>query len=144
MAADLITTLSNQMADAVASAAPSVVQVHGRRRPASGVVYADGLVLTMARVLGREDSLHVRRHGGDEFAAELAGWDPTTGLAMLRVTGLGVAPAVLSTTPVRVGHMALALARSWSNALTASAGIVAVIGGPLPTGRRRAIDEVIR
>jgi S1-C subfamily serine protease len=31
-----------------------------------------------------------------------------------------------------------------SNVLTASAGIVSVIGGPLPTGRRRAIDEVIR
>src|SRR6185312_537171 len=46
--------------------------------------------------------------------------------------------------PPRVGHMALAVARSWSNALTASAGIVSVIGGPLPTGRGRAIDEVIR
>ncbi|MGH9363154.1 MAG: S1C family serine protease, partial [Thermoanaerobaculia bacterium] len=39
---------------------------------------------------------------------------------------------------------ALAVARSWSNALTASAGIVSVIGGPLPTGRGRAIEEVIR
>ena len=140
----LVTTLSNQMADAVAAAAASVVQVHGRRRPASGVVYADDLVLTTARALGREDSLRVRRHDGEEFAAELAGWDPTTGLAVLRVGGLGVAPAVLATAPVRVGQLALALARSWSNALTASAGIVAVIGGPLPTGRRRAIDEVIR
>jgi S1-C subfamily serine protease len=44
----------------------------------------------------------------------------------------------------RVGHLALAVARSWSNALTASAGIVSVIGGPLRTGRRRAIDQVIR
>src|SRR5213075_2742826 len=33
---------------------------------------------------------------------------------------------------------------AWSNAVTASAGIVSVIGGPLPTGRRRAIDQVIR
>lgn len=145
MAADLlVTALSNQMADAVATAAASVVQVHGRRRPASGVVYADDLVLTTARALGREDSLHVRRHDGETFTADLAGWDPTTGLAVLRVGGLGVAPAALATAPVRVGHLALALARSWSNALTASAGIVSVIGGPLPTGRRRAIDEVIR
>jgi S1-C subfamily serine protease len=28
--------------------------------------------------------------------------------------------------------------------VTASAGLVSVVGGPLPTGRRRAIDEVIR
>jgi S1-C subfamily serine protease len=43
-----------------------------------------------------------------------------------------------------VGHLAVAIARSWSNAATASAGLVSVIGGPLATGRRRAIDEVIR
>src|SRR5207245_8739231 len=46
--------------------------------------------------------------------------------------------------PARVGHLAMAGARAWSNAVTASAGIVSVIGGPLPTGRGRAIDEVIR
>ncbi len=44
----------------------------------------------------------------------------------------------------RVGHVAVAVARSWSNALTASAGIVSVIGGPLATGRGRAIDQIIR
>ena len=44
----------------------------------------------------------------------------------------------------RVGHLALAVGRSWSNALSASAGIVAIIGGPLRTGRRRAIDQVLR
>jgi S1-C subfamily serine protease len=48
------------------------------------------------------------------------------------------------TVPVQVGNLALAVARSWSNALTASIGIVSVIGGPLPTGRHRAINEVIR
>src|SRR6185295_11729705 len=40
--------------------------------------------------------------------------------------------------------IAVGVARSWSNAITASAGIVSVIGGPLPTGFRRAIEEVIR
>jgi S1-C subfamily serine protease len=63
---------------------------------------------------------------------------------VLKVPGLVAAPFVPSATPVRVGHLALAVARSWSNAVTASAGVVAVIGGPLPTGRRRAIDQVIR
>jgi S1-C subfamily serine protease len=38
----------------------------------------------------------------------------------------------------------VALARSWSNAVTASAGIVSIIGGPLPTGHRQSIAEVIR
>jgi S1-C subfamily serine protease len=137
-------TISNQMADTVETIAPAVVQVQGRRRPASGVVYANDVVLTMARALGREDGLHVRTADGRTLDAELAGWDPATGLAVLRAPGLGVAPAAVAEIPARVGHLALAVARSWSNALTASAGVVSVIGGPLPTGRGRSIDQVIR
>ena len=140
----MLTELSNQFADAVAGAAPSVVQVHGRRRPASGLVYADGTVVTTMRAVGREDGLRVRTHGGDVLDASLAGWDPATSLAVVKVPGLTAPAFTPSMTPARVGHIALAVARSWSNAVTASAGIVAVIGGPLQTGRRRAIDQVIR
>src|SRR6185369_3977211 len=146
MTNDFLGNISNQLADAVDAAAPSVVQVQGRRRPASGLVYDTDVVLTTARALGREDGLHVRRHDGQTLDAELAGWDPTTSLAVLRVSALGVNPIVFvpQAPPPRVGQLALAVARSWSNAVTASAGIVSVIGGPLPTGRRRAIEQVIR
>jgi S1-C subfamily serine protease len=144
MATDLLSTFSNQLADAVSAASPAVVQVQGRRRPASGLVYAEDVVLTTVRALGREDGLHVRRDDGRTLDAELAGWDPTTSLAVLRVAGLDTRPLSPSAAAPRVGHLALAVARSWSNVVTASAGIVSVIGGPLPTGRRRAIDQVIR
>jgi S1-C subfamily serine protease len=144
MATDLLSSFSNQLADAVSAASPAVVQVQGRRRPASGLVYSDNVVLTTVRALGREDGLHVRRDDGRTLDAELAGWDPTTSLAVLRVPGLDTKPLSPSAAAPRVGHLALAVARSWSNVVTASAGIVSVIGGPLPTGRRRAIDQVIR
>jgi len=144
MTSNLLESLSDQLADAVAKAAPSVVQVQGRRRPASGLVYADNVVLTTARALGREDGLRVRRDDGVAFDALLAGWDPTTSLAVLRVAGLEIRPITPSASAPRVGHLAIAVARSWSNAVTASAGVVSVIGGPLATGRRRAIDQVIR
>jgi S1-C subfamily serine protease len=140
----MLTQFSNQIADAVAAAAPSVVQVQGRRRPASGLVYADGIVVTTMRAVGRDDAPRVRTHDGQTFEATLAGWDPATSLAALRVAGLTAPPIAIATAPARVGHLAIAVARSWSNAVTASAGLVSVIGGPLPTGRRRAIDQVIR
>src|SRR5258706_7619489 len=144
MSNELLSSFSDQLADAVAAAASSVVQVQGRGRPASGLVYADNVVLTTVRALGREDGLHVRRQDGETLDAELAGWDPTTSLAVLRVPGLGAPAIVPARAPARVGHLALAVARSWSNAVTASAGIVSVIGGPLRTGHRRAIGQVIR
>jgi len=140
----ILANVSNQFADIVASVSNSVVQVHGRRRPASGVVYADGVVVTTASVLGRGDTFTVRQGDGTAIEAELSGWDPAMSLAVLKVPGLMAAPVRASEVSPRVGHMALALARSWSNAVTASAGIVAIIGGPLRTGRRRAIAQVIR
>jgi S1-C subfamily serine protease len=132
------------LADVSAKAAPSVVQVHGRRQPASGVVYAPGVVVTTTRALRREDRLHVRGSEGDAVEAELAGWDPATGLAILKAPSLSAAPIAVATQAARVGNLALAIARSWSNGLTVSAGVVSIIGGPLQTGRRRAIDQIIR
>jgi S1-C subfamily serine protease len=139
-----LTQLSESFADAVSTAASSVIQVHGAGSPASGIIFAPHVVITTLRALGREDGLHVRGHEGPEMEADLAGWDPTTSLALLRVAGLAGAPIKPATIQPRVGHLTLAVGRSWSNALSASAGIVAVIGGPLQTGRRRAIDQVLR
>jgi serine protease Do len=144
MTSNSLAVFSDQMADIVAAAAPSVVQVQGQRRPASGLVYGKDVVLTTMRAVGGEDGLRVRRNDGEVLDAELAGWDPASGLAVLRVAGLDAAAIETAASAPRVGHVAIAVARSWSNAVTASAGIVAVIGGPLPTGRRRSIAEVIR
>jgi S1-C subfamily serine protease len=140
----MLNQFSNQMADAVASAAPSVVQVNGGRRPVSGLVYATDVVLTTMRGVGQHEHVAVRRDDGQVVQGDLAGWDPATQLAVLRVPGLGSSPIVRATEEPRVGHLALAIARSWSNAVTATAGLVSVIGGPLATGRRRTIDRVIR
>ena len=144
MSNELLSNFSNQLAEVIDAVSPAVVQIQGQRRPASGLVYAENVVITTVRALGRGDSPHVRRHDGRVFEAELAGWDPATSLAVLRVADLGVRPISPATSPARVGHLAIAVARSWSNAVTATTGIVSVIGGPLQTGRRRSIDQVIR
>jgi S1-C subfamily serine protease len=140
---DTLAQFSSDLADVVERAAGSIVQVHGRRRPASGIAFREGLVLTTTRALGRDDGLRVRTTDGRIVTAELAGWDPATTLVLLRVADL-VAPALTPATTPRVGELAIALGRSWSNAITATIGMVSVIGGPLATGRGRAIDRVIR
>ena len=74
------------------------------------------------RAIGREDGLRLTRPDGGTVDAELIGWDPATNLALLRATGLGLPALTPGSTPPRVGNLALAIARSWSNALTVSAG----------------------
>lgn len=144
MANTTLSAFSDELAALVASTAPSVLQVQGRRRAASGIAIGDDAVITMIRALGREEGLQVRRDDGQSFSAELAGWDPATGIAVLRAKGLGAPAVQIAKDTPRTGHIAVAVARSWSNVVTASAGIVAIIGGPLQTGRRRSIEQVFR
>jgi len=140
---DMLKELSTEIADIVTQVAPSVVQVEGQGRPASGLAYAADIVITTARAVGRDEHPRVRRADGDVVNAEIAGSDPATRVVVLKVPGLEL-PALAAGGPSRVGELAVALARSWSNAITVSAGVVSVIGGPLPTGRRRSIEQVIR
>jgi S1-C subfamily serine protease len=139
----MLMNFSNQLADAVDAAAPSVVQVRARNRAASGLAYAQDLVLTTGRVIGRDEHPEIRTPDGRLLPAEVAGWDPASRLVLLRVQGLQ-APAIAPGAEPRVGHFALAIGRSWSNSVTVTAGLVSIIGGPLRTGPRREIEQVIR
>jgi serine protease DegQ len=144
MTSNTLIGLSDLLVEAIASVEPSVVQVHGRRRPVSGIAYTANSVLTSTRALGREDGARVTTSSGQSASAELAGWDPASGLALLRVPDLTLTPAVRSDAAPRVGQIAIGVGRSWSNGLTASTGIVAIVGGPLKTGRGQALEQVIR
>lgn len=141
-----LATISDELATLVETVAPVVVQVLGGRRPASGVVHNADTVVTSARAIGREEGLKIRLAGSDDaIEADLAGWDPATGLAVLRSrSSLGATMPTASDKEPRPGELAIAIARSWSNAITSSAGLVAVVGGPLRTGRRRQIARVFR
>ena len=138
----MLTEFSNELVDAVERVAPGIVQVQGSGRPASGLIHSDGVVVTTARAIGREEQPRVRRADGEALDAQVVGVDPTTRLAVLKVPGLE--GRALAHASARVGELAIALARSWSNAITATAGLVSVIGGPLHTSRYRAIETVIR
>jgi S1-C subfamily serine protease len=140
----LLGDFSNQLAALVDRASASVVQVRGRHaRPSTGTVFAPERVVMVAHALDHRNGLTVRAGDGVPLPAELAGIDPATDLAVLRVPGLA-APAAPPAPAVRVGSLAVSLGRTWSGAVAASAGIVSVVGGPLRTGRGPAIEEVVR
>src|SRR5438045_2684328 len=85
---NVLRALSDQMADAVERIAPAVVRVNGReQRPASGVIFAPGLVLTANHAVEREQGLTVQTQE-KTLPAQIVGRDATTDVAVLRVEGL--------------------------------------------------------
>jgi S1-C subfamily serine protease len=142
---NLLSTISNQMADAVERVSPSLVLVNGRQgRPASGIVYAQNLVLTADHVLEREEDLTIETHDQRTLPAHFAGRDLATDMAVLRVADLGLNPAVVSTETARVGQLVLAVGRSANEGPMASVGIVSAVGGPLRMARGATLERYIR
>lgn len=140
---DALSALSNQMADAVERVAKSIVTVFGRdRQSATGIVYANELVLTADHVLERDDNLSVATADGKKLAAQLIGRDPTTDLAVLRVAGLSAPSAAASAAP-RVGQWVLAVGQP-EDGLMASHGVVSAVGGPLRMGNGVNVERYIR
>jgi S1-C subfamily serine protease len=139
------TEFSNDLAQAVATGGAATVLVDARRRfPASGIAFAADLVLTADHVVTREDKLAVGTADGKMVSAVLAGRDPGSDLALLRLTDKILAPAALAASPARAGQLVLALGRPSSNGVQASWGIVVAIGGPTRTGRGGLLDQYIQ
>jgi S1-C subfamily serine protease len=139
---DILSALSTQLAHAAEQGAASVVQVQARRHPVAGLVFAEDLLLTPARRID-DDTVVVRRGDGHTVEGIVLGRNPATGLAAVRAASLGVPPARPAAEPA-VGHLAIAVGRTWSGGVFASLVPVAVVGGPLRTGRTSEIARVIR
>jgi S1-C subfamily serine protease len=142
---DVLSALSNQMADAVERVRPALVLVNGRQRQsASGVVFAPEHILTADHVIEREEDLTIETDDGRTLPVQLAGRDPVSDLALLKVAGLALDPATPANEPARVGQIVLAVGRPSSNGPMASLGIVSAVGGPLRTSRGTVLEQFIQ
>ncbi len=144
---NVLTQLSDALADAVERAGASTVSVIARRRlPASGVVWsADGVIVTSDHVIERDEDIKIGLPGGGEAKATIAGRDPGSDLAVLRVTGATLTVAERAPeNSARVGHMVLAVGRPSPEGPMASSGVIGGIGGPWRTGRGGHVEGYIR
>jgi S1-C subfamily serine protease len=139
---DILSSLSDVLAGAVDRASAAVVQVQGHRRPAAGVVFAPDLILAPARALD-DDEATVRVANGATHEGVVLGRTFSMGLAVVRVNALGISAIDVAPEP-RVGHLALAIGRTWSGSVMATVTNVAVVGGPLRTSRASQLERVIR
>jgi S1-C subfamily serine protease len=127
-----LASLSEQLADAVAQSAGSVVAVHARPRLASsGVHWRDGVVVTTEATVKRLDGITVTLPDGARVEAALIGRDSGTDLALLRIPAGSMPVARLGDpSTLRPGHLVLALARLGDDGPRVAFGAVSATGGP--------------
>lgn len=145
MTKNLLVEFSDALAEAADRAGQATVLVNARRRlPASGIVYAADLVLTADHVLEREEEISVIFFDGTELKATIAGRDPSSDLALLRLERPVNMIAVPSATPARIGQLTLTLGRPSAAGLEASFGVVSSVGGPVRTPRGGMLERYFR
>ena len=141
----VLTSLSDALAETVATGGSSVVRVEARDRvPASGIVWPEGVIVTAHHVVERDENIMVGLPDGEEVTATLAGRDPTTDLAVLRAEAGGLPePTWADTDGLRVGHLVLALGRPGQN-VRATMGIVGALGEGWRTPAGGSLDRYLQ
>lgn len=138
---DALLSLSNDLAAAVERAAPAVVAVHARRLPSTGIHWRPGIVVTAEHTVRTAEDITVTMADGRSLPAVLAGRDPGTDLAVLRVADAGSVVATLGDdTVLKVGHMVLALGYG----PRASWGVISALGPRWRSWRGGDIDRLVR
>jgi len=145
-ASGVLASLSDDLAHAVQHASRSVVAVHGRRRfPASGLAWRDQLVITASHVLERDTDLSITNADGTQHPASLAGRDPSSDLAVLRVSAAELTQVERAEPgAVKPGQLALAVGRPGTPEPIASLGAISSLGGAWRTAQGGLLDAYIR
>jgi S1-C subfamily serine protease len=141
-----LSTVSNQLADAVAAAGAWTVRVQARRGPpASGIALAADLVLTADHVVdpAREDSIRIGLPDGSEVGGSVVGRDPATDLAILRIASGSLTPAKAAAGEPRTGSLALVVGRPGAEP-NASLGLITGLAGPARTRRGGMLERFIQ
>ena len=141
---ELMRQLSEAMADRVESAAASVVRVEARRRlPATGIVWADNLVVTAHHGVEYEDDIAIGLADGSRAGASLIGRDPHNDLALLQTEAALTAANWTEDGGLRVGHLVLALGRPTQN-IQAALGVVSGLANPTDVKKLREKAKAMR
>jgi S1-C subfamily serine protease len=145
MEKNLLSEFSDALANAVELAGKSTVLVDARRRlPSSGIAYATDLILTADHTIEQDEDIRILLSDGSQMSAKVAGRDPGSDLALLRLERSTLSVIQPADQPARIGQFALAIGRPSPEGVQASLGVVSSIGGPVRTGRGAMLARYIR
>ncbi len=114
----------------------------------TGVVLdLEGHILTSNHVIEGAERIDVTMHNGTSYPAEVAGFDPPTDLAVIKITAEGLEPAALGkSSELLVGEDVIAIghALGLSGAPTVSKGVVSALGRSIDTDRNVTVIGLIQ
>jgi len=148
--ADALDAYSAVVTAVAQSVLPSVASVAVRSRRGSGggsasVITPDGYLLTSAHVVAGTRSAEVAFADGTTVAADIAGRDELSDLAVLKARGAVPEPVTMGRAEdLQVGQLVVAIGNPLGLAGSVTAGIVSGLGRSLPTKSGRVVDEVIQ
>jgi S1-C subfamily serine protease len=138
-------TLSEHLASTVEQSGRSIVAIHARARfNSSGVHWSPGVVVTADHTIQKDDDVRVSTPDGATLTAELAGRDPSTDLAVLRVKDLNIPVATKAGgSGLKPGNTILVVGR-FKESVSAAFGVLSSVSGPSQTWRGGRLDQVLR
>jgi S1-C subfamily serine protease len=138
-------TLSEHLASTVEQSGRSIVAIHARARfNSSGVHWSPGVVVTADHTIQKDDDIRVTGPDGSTHPAELAGRDPSTDLAVLRVKDLNIPVATKAGgSGLKPGNTILVVGR-FKDSVSAAFGVLSSVSGPSQTWRGGRLDQVLR
>jgi len=141
----IVTRVAERLLPSVASLR---VGARGFAGVGSAVALTPDLLVTSAHVVGRAARATAAFADGVEREVELAGVDPPSDLALVRVPGGGLSPVAIGDADrLRVGQLVVAVGSPLGYAGSVTAGVVSALGRSLSTGGERGgvvIEDVIQ
>jgi len=143
MTTELLDQISNAFADHVAAASSGIVGVTTGRRRISGILWRPDIVVTSEQMLPEGTGFPVLRAGA-EHSARLAGRDPGTNVALLRLAQPVEATLPAAAPMPRVGALALLVGADTAGAATGRLAMVHAVGPEWHSQTGGRIEALLR
>jgi putative serine protease PepD len=138
--------LQNAFVQVVRSVSPSVVQIEDQRGLGSGIVLdSAGDIVTNNHVVSGASSFTVTTSNGERYPATLVGSFPPDDLAVIRVSGARLRPAVFAdSSKLEVGDLAVAIGNPLGLRSSVTQGIVSAFRQAVPEGGDVTLPSMIQ
>jgi len=139
-------TLQNAFVDVVRTVSPSVVQIEDQQGLGSGIVLdAAGDIVTNNHVVSGGSSFTVTASNGKRYPATLVGSFPPDDLAVIKVSGAHLQPAVFAdSSKLEVGDLAIAIGNPLGLRSSVTEGIVSAFRQAVPEGGDVTLPSLIQ